>query len=297
MTTPKNHRIPVSICALALSAAALTLPLGAQADSIKNNSPLDLTVGGQVSRGLLIVNDGEEASYRHVDNENDSTIIFFEADGKINADWSLGAAFAVKLRSNGSNDVSQASETAGGSFEHDQSDIWFAHRRLGTLTFGEGSLASDGISEVDLSGTALAGYSAIADMAGGFLFINSSTGARSAVSIGDTADNLDGLDAGDRAMYTSPTFGGFAFSTSTTSGAVDAVVTYAGEFKGTAIEAAAGWYNNSSNANNDDAFEDGVSGSLSALFANGFNLTLAAGTKSAATAGRDDPIFYYGKAG
>ena len=74
-------------------------------------------------------------------------------------------------------------------------------------------------------------------------------------------------------------------------------MTYAGEFKGTAIEAAAGWYNNSSNANNDDAFEDGVSGSISALFANGFNLTLAAGTKSAATAGRDDPIFYYGKAG
>lgn len=134
-------------------------------------------------------------------------------------------------------------------------------------------------------------------MAGGFLFVNSSTGARSSVSIGSTADNLDGLDAGDRAMYTSPTFGGFAFSTSTTSGAVDAVVTYAGEFKGTAIEAAAGWYNNSSNANNDDAFEDGVSGSISALFANGFNLTLAAGTKSAATAGRDDPIFYYGKAG
>lgn len=93
-----------------------------------------------MSRGLLIVNDGEEASYRHVDNENDSTIIFFEADGKVNADWSVGAAFAVKLRSNGSNDVSQTSESAGGSFEHDQSDIWFAHRRLGTLTFGKAPL-------------------------------------------------------------------------------------------------------------------------------------------------------------
>ncbi len=64
-----------------------------------------------------------------------------------------------------------------------------------------------------------------------------------------------------------------------------------------AVEAAAGWYNNSSNANNDDAFEDGVSGSVSALFGNGVNVTFAAGTKSAATQGRDDPMFYYGKLG
>ena len=134
-------------------------------------------------------------------------------------------------------------------------------------------------------------------MAGGFLFVDSSTGARSSVTIGSVADNLDGLDAGDRAMYTSPSFNGFTFSTSTVSGAVDAVVSYSGEFSGTAIEAAVGWYNNSSNAYNDDAFEDGVSGSVSALFGNGLNVTLAAGTKSAAASNRDDPIFYYGKVG
>ena len=298
MTTTKNNLITALLSATAIVGGVAVMSAPAHAGSIKNGSPVDLTIGGHVNRAVLLVDDGNETSYRHVDNENDSTIIFFEAEGKVNAEITIGAAFAAKMRSNASNEVSATAESAGsGQFEHDQSDIYVSHARFGTLTMGEGSMASDAISEVDLSGTAVAGYSSIGDMAGGFAFVNSATGVRSSATIGDTADNLDGLDAGDRLMYETPSFNGFSLATSTTSGAVDAVVRYAGDFGGVAVEAAAGWYNNSSNANNDDAFEDGVSGSVSALFGNGINVTFAAGTKSAATQGRDDPMFYYGKLG
>tara|TARA_Y100000813_G_scaffold194344_1_gene174595 strand:+ start:489 stop:977 length:489 start_codon:yes stop_codon:yes gene_type:complete len=80
-------------------------------------------------------------------------------------------------------------------------------------------------------------------------------------------------------------------------GAVDATLNYSANVSGVTVQAAAGWYNNSSNPNNDDAFEDGFSGSVSALTSGGFSVTLAAGTKSAATQGRDDPMFFYGKLG
>ncbi len=202
MTTTKKTLIAALLSATAIVGGVAAMSAPAHAGSIKNGSPVDLTIGGHVNRAVLLVDDGNETSYRHVDNENDSTIIFFEAEGKVNAEITIGAAFAAKMRSNASNEVSATAESAGsGQFEHDQSDIYVSHARFGTLTMGEGSMASDAISEVDLSGTGVAGYSSIGDMAGGFAFVNSATGVRSTATIGGTADNLDGLDAGDRLMY------------------------------------------------------------------------------------------------
>lgn len=297
----KNNRRFTSIL---LASTALVAGLGlatapASAGSIKNNSPVELTVGGQLNRAFLYVNDGEEGMYRHVDNENDSTRIFLNADGKINEDWSVGTQFVMLMRSNPSNEMSATAESAGATgFEQEAAEVYFSHKRLGTLWMGQGDSATNGISETDLSGTGVAGYSSIGDVAGGFAFVNSATGARSTATIGGAADNLDGLDTGDRIRYDSPEVNGFHLSTSLLSGgAIDAALYYAGSISGVTVEAAAGWFNNSSNPNNEDLFEDGVSGSVSALLPSGFNLTLAAGTKSAAAQGRDDPRFYYAKVG
>jgi hypothetical protein len=287
-----------------LASTALVASLGlaaepASAGSIKNNSPLELTVGGQLNRAFLYVNDGEEGMYRHVDNENASSRIFLNASGTINADWSVGTRFEMLMRSNPSNSMSATAETAGTSnFEEEAAEVFFTHKRLGTLFLGQGDTATNGISETDLSGTGVAGYSSVGDVAGGFAFVTSSTGARSTATIGGSADNLDGLNTADRIRYDSPEINGFHLSTSLLSGgAVDAALYYAGNISGVAVEAAAGWYNTSSNPSNESTFENGFSGSVSAMLASGFNLTLAAGTKSSATQGRDDPKFYYAKVG
>jgi len=300
MTNSKKHRLfPLVFCAAAFGAVTSGLASPADAGSIKNASPVELTVGGQLNRAFLYVNDGEEGMYRHVDNENDSTRFFLNAEGKINEDWSVGTRFEMLMRSNPSNEMSASVESAGaGGFENEAAEVFFGHKKLGTLFLGHGDTASDGISEVDLSGTAVAGYSSISDVAGGFAFVTSSTGARSSATIGGSSDNLDGLGTVDRIRSDSPVFNGFQLSTSLLDGgAVDAALRYSGEISGIAVEAAAGWYNGSSNASNDDAFTDGVSGSISALLRNGFSVTLAAGTKDAATQGRDDPVFVYGKLG
>ncbi len=298
--TKSNKRFTSTLLATTALIAGLGLAAApASAGSIKNNSPVELTVGGQLNRAFLYVNDGEEGMYRHVDNENDSTRFFLNADGKINEDWSVGTQFIMLMRSNPSNEMSATVESAGtGSFEEEAAEVYFTHKRLGTLWLGQGDTATNGISETDLSGTGVAGYSSVGDVAGGFAFVTSATGARSTATIGGSADNLDGLDTADRIRYDSPEINGFHLSTSLLSGgAVDAALYYAGEISGATVEAAVGWYNTSSNPNNEDQFEGGFSGSISALLPSGFNLTLAAGTKSAATQGRDDPKFYYGKVG
>jgi hypothetical protein len=259
MTNTKKRFTTVLLASTALI-AGLGLAAGtASAGSIKNNSPVELTIGGQLNRAFLYVNDGEEGMYRNVDNENDSTRMFLNADGKINEDWSVGTQFIMLMRSNPSNEMSATAESAGaGKFEEEAAEVYFTHKRLGTLWLGQGDTATNGISETDLSG----------------------------------------LNVADRIRYDSPEINGFHLSTSLLSGgAVDAALYYAGNISGVAVEAAAGWYNTSSNPNSEDTFENGFSGSVSAMLASGFNLTLAAGTKSSATQGRDDPKFYYAKVG
>tara|TARA_B100000513_G_scaffold173761_1_gene90012 strand:- start:38 stop:718 length:681 start_codon:yes stop_codon:yes gene_type:complete len=171
-----NQRFALAL----LSATALTVgSLGfsaapAVAGSIKNSKPVELTIGGQVNRAFLYVNDGEEGMYRHVDNENNSTRIFLDASGKVNETWSLGSSLVMKMRSNPSNNMSATTENSGtGNFEEEVAEIFFTHSQFGTLRLGQGDTATNGISEVDLSGTGVAGYSSIGDVAGGFAFVNS----------------------------------------------------------------------------------------------------------------------------
>lgn len=282
---------PYLIAALALS--ALSVPAAVQAGSIKNGSPVELTVGGQVSRAMLFVDDGTDTFYRHVDNENNSTRAFFNAEGAINSEWSMGSRFEWKLRSNPSSDVSQTVESASVSAEEEVLQIFLSSKRFGTLTLGQGSTATDGTAEVDLSGTGIAGYSSISDVGGGFAFTKN--GVRSSATIGGTASNLDGLDKTDRIRYDSPEIAGFVLSTSNgPEGIMDAAATYNGKFGAMTVAAAFGWYNASGNSS---GFTNGYTGSVSAKLDNGLNATFAAGTKESETSGRDNPLFYYAKVG
>ena len=65
-------------------------------------------------------------------------------------------------------------------------------------------MATDGVLEVDLSGTDVIAYSSVADSAGAQL-LRFSDGTLSDIEIGDVFDNLDG-DRRARVRYDTPTF-------------------------------------------------------------------------------------------
>ena len=148
--TKSNRRLTSTLLAsTALIAGLSMMAAPGSAGSIKNNSPVELTVGGQLNRAFLYVNDGEEGMYRHVDNENDSTRIFLNADGKINEDWSVGTQFIMLMRSNPSNEMSASTETAGaGSFEEEAAEASATGARS-TATIGGSADNLDGLNTAD----------------------------------------------------------------------------------------------------------------------------------------------------
>jgi hypothetical protein len=161
---------------------------------------------------------------------------------------------------------------------------------LGRLWLGQGDTASNGTSELDLSGTSVVAYSGIADLAGGISFKNSATQVKLAFS------QFDGLSRRDRVRYDTPTIAGFKGSTSFIQGdAWDAALRYSAEYEaiGTKITAAIAY------AGGGQRFDfNQVNGSVSALHSSGLSLTFAAGTQDLDNrVSGDDPASYYIKGG
>jgi hypothetical protein len=207
-------------------------------------------------------------------------------------------AWQAQFASSPSNAVSQNTEEAGigaNNFTKRHLEVFFDSNRFGTLSLGQGNTATEGISEIDLSGTNTVVRSNFGTFGGGLLFRNSTTGALSATAIGNVFDNFDGLGRDDRIRYDTPQFADFELSGSVVQGSSsDIALRYGGDFDGTKVVAGVGLASlNSTSATIDNQ----VSGSASILFENGINLTGAAGVRDMKTAGADDPDFYYGKAG
>lgn len=80
----------------------------------------------------------------------------------------------------------------------------------GTLWLGQGSMASDGIAEIDFSGRSAIAYSSIPDLAGGQFFLQRDR-TLSDVTIGDVLANLDGSRR-RRVRYDTPALVSFSLS-------------------------------------------------------------------------------------
>jgi hypothetical protein len=160
---------------------------------------------------------------------------------------------------------------------------------------GQGATASEGISEIDLSGTNIVIRSNFVTFGAGLLFRNSATNALSGTSIGSAFDNFDGLGRDDRVRYDSPTFAGFQISGSALQGdSIDVALRYSADLDGTKVAAGVALAHLSSTSTTIDTQ---LSGSVSVLLENGFNATVAGGMRDVKGGTLDDPVFYYVKLG
>jgi hypothetical protein len=256
-------------------------------DSIK------LSLSGQVNRGVLIADDGNNTHVFHVDNDNSSTRVRFIGTGNFNQDLSVGTQFEVQFESNSTAAINQFSSRGVGpnNFTERKLEFYVDSKRLGRVWVGQGSTASDGSSEVDLSGTGVIASSKVNDMAGGLIF--SRAGAQPLagdVTIGRAFSNLDGLSRDDRVRYDTPSFQGFKASASTIAGGRwDVAGRYSGELLDTKLAAAVAYWERTGS--------HGVSGSVSGRHKSGVNLTFAAGNRDFNAVGRNDSSFFYVKLG
>ena len=175
-----------------------------------------LEIYGQINKGLLIYNDGHSAdSYFPVDNDNSSTRAGIWLSHRVGSRWSIAINVEGEWEPYSTGYVNQLTK---GDVDWDSAllrklEVYLDVHEVGRFWFGQGSMASDGTAEIDLSGTAVVGHSAVADPASAQLY-RLDDGTLSSVSIGSTFNNLDGLGRRLRARYDSPSFHGFTVSTS-----------------------------------------------------------------------------------
>ena len=252
-----------------------------------------LELSGQLNRGVLITNDGNDTDVFNVDNDNSSSRFRLVAGYK-NYGITVGARIEVQVVSNSTSDVNQNNKRDDDSdfFGLRKAEIWF-DTPYGRLWLGQGSTASDGTAEMDLSGTDVITYSAINEFAGGILFYDDMANALTETTVGDVFANFDGLGRDDRIGYDTPTFAGFTLSSSwVTDDRWDVAGLYAGDFSGVKLAAAISY------AKNEPSFDSQVSGSISALHRSGMNATFAGAFQEIDTDSDDrTPYYIYFKLG
>lgn len=270
----------------------------------KSGDKASVQIYGQVNRAFLAADDGDSSDIYFVDNGNSSSRIGLLGDAKVSDDITMGAKMEFEYKSNPSDKVNQDDKNPdGSSFDDRWIDGQFTSKRFGKLYLGKGSTASDGTSEVDLSGTDVVGYSSIADMAGGILFYDDDTDSRSTTKAGDAFSNFDGLSRRNRVRYDSPQLWGFTVGGSLLSNGGDLALKYAAKWGEEWKFAAAAAYANPYATDRDT--DSQYNGSASILHSSGFNLTVAGGYRDLESGvsnpdgskRHDDPTFFYGKLG
>lgn len=298
----------VTKCAAAtlLAVAPLVaLPMQAKAEDQRLTPPLiidgeverGIWLYGQVNKGILFADDGNQVNaYPLVDNSNSSTRAGIWFKREFDAGLTFGANLEYEWNPYSTGNVNRNNK---GDIDWDTHKMRKAEGVLqspyGTVWLGQGSMASDGVSEADLSGTALVAYSSVADSAGGQLF-TTNTGAVSTISVGSAFSNLSGLGRLTRVRYDTPSFEGFTLKTSAGFDAIsgdddigwDVAGTYDRSMEAVDLSVALGY-------GRPDGDFNRFSGSASVLHKEtGLNLTFAAGTDDNSGS---DPFFLYGKLG
>ncbi|MBF0379709.1 MAG: hypothetical protein HQL69_01750 [Magnetococcales bacterium] len=288
--------------------AAVAIP---KSDKAKNrevksgNTKVKLSVSGWMDRAVLMADDGNDSNGYFVDGTLPSR---FRLTGRASSadGWTIGSNMEWHYRSNAAFIIDQYDQdngTSDGSFKERVLEVFFNNPKWGKLSLGQGPTASNGIAERDLSGTFVAAYSDTRFLAGGMRFRR----ADGSLADSDTTNprvrhslsNMDGMSLRDRVRYDSPSLAGFKISLGAVQGDVyDTALTYSGDMGAFKVTAAAGA---SSAAINylDGKTKDFTqyAGSVSVLFDNGLNMTLAGGTQEAQNSGRNNPGFYYAKLG
>ena len=254
------------------------------------------TYYGQFDPAFTSFDDGQETTDQLTDNASSNSRVGFRivqpfGDNELTFRFETSFGFAA------SDAFNQTSEPD--NLDWDRTNLRYVdfqyRTEFGTFYVGQGSMASDGIGDRDLSGTTLASAVAIGDIAGGFEF-RDGAGALSGITIGAAFDNFDGTRAG-RIRYDTPDFNGFIFSIAYGENILtednddefyDIGLGYEAELGGTQVKAGLGYQVRERPGSED---REDVFGSVSVKLQSGVSLTFATGDRD--TAG----TYLYGKIG
>ncbi len=245
-----------------------------------------LNLYGWLNYGILFFDDGRETNtYGPIDNANSPSRIGL-AYTRPAETWTFGARVEVQNLFYSTAFVNQVDSSP--DFDFRRRDIrWIevsaSAPTVGRISLGQGSMATDGVTNLDLSGTTVVGYSSVGDAASGqFLrFRDRDLPIEDGPQVGQVFRGFNGPRR-VRLRYTSRDFSGFTASVAygrdllsnrsdvREEDLFDVSLFYAGDHGDVQFGAAAGYFW--------DAFDrETLSGAVSALHRpTGLNLTFAA---------------------
>jgi len=258
-------------------------------------SRVDLGLYGHINKGVMYVDNGDTGYTYVVDNTNSQTRLGLKANVEAVHGWNIGGRIEYGIVANGSSDVNQlnSSNATDDNFKLRWAEVSFANDMYGKLSVGKGSSASDGTTEVDYSGTGMAGYVSISDLAGASLWNDSDTGLTT-VQIKDVFNSFDGFSRTDRVRYDTPSFMGVSAAVSgASSDDYDGSLSYSRKFGETRFGGAlyAGQRGSSVSIGSQ------YGGSASVFLPMGLNFSVSAATADLTAEDRDNPMNWWGKLG
>jgi predicted porin len=292
---------------IAASAAIVAGAVSADANAI------NVEMYGQVNKGVMIVDDGQDTEFNIVDNDFSSTRFGMKGEQALDNGLTASALMEFEYQTNASDAITQnpaagvqtTSTGAAGALAARHSRVGLGGD-FGAIFVGHTSTATDGVTEQDMAGAGDVLGSDIEDIGGGMEFriggaANKAASFAGTDTIATASDNMDGNGRQDLVRYDSPIFNGFQVRVSAAQGGdTDAGVFYSGRIDEFAIKGGLGYVSFNDGATAATAVESQVSGSLSAKHDSGFGATVAYGEQSlegGVAAVNDDPNFYYVKLG
>ncbi len=277
--------------------SAVVLALGTATSA----QAVDFTISGQVSRAILIPDDAAGSEVQHVDNNASGSRIRVKAKQDIGNGMKMGARYELQLQENKGNAVNGGSlkEEANSTLDVRYSDIWVSGG-FGKLSLGKGDGASNGTTEVDMSGTYMPAPANMMDMLGGLKYKPDETfippGETKEKTIeyklGKVYEMFDGYSRNNRLRYDSPKMSGLSLALSSAQGnSIEIALRYSGEIGGIKVQGAIF----SDDAGDHPSRKDTQGGSIAVLLPSGFNALVAYSTRDGGA--NDDPAVVWTKLG
>jgi len=170
---------------------------------------------GQLNFGLFSVDDGTESETFVTDNDNSNTRVGATYSNDLTNGGTIKGHFETALGIDGSADATMDNNDSDidlNRTELRKLELIYETPGFGTFYGGQGSMSADGVAEADLSGTTVAAYSSVSDLAGSFEF-RPEDGPLSGTSVSDAFKSYDGARRA-RLRYDTPSYNGFTGSIS-----------------------------------------------------------------------------------
>ena len=274
-------------------ASAMVLPSSAGAVKYK--------LSGQVSRAVAYYDDGQQSDVRHVDNQASGTRFRLRGSEDLGNGMKAGFYWELQTSSSPSSAAFPGQEGDGAQNTNNlrQANVWFSGS-WGKLTIGQQDGAGNDTTEVDLSAMDLSGvYSARTSFTGGVAWRTSTGGTiAGGLTAGQTSSNFDAFSRYDGVRYDSPALGPATLSASIgNDDKWEAAARLNTSIAGGQLAGAVFYGENGQTATPAGGVDSRYGGSLSYLFSQGTNVTVAYAESEPVAQGAPDQSNWYVKLG